>query len=524
MIELSGEWREAHGREIAYRLAAATLALAIFAIDTFTSIQSAIAVLYVFVLLIVADTLSRRGIMWVAAGCAGLAVLSFSITHGLGASFSEILRLAVALAAILITTALLLRHHASRQELIAANAALARSERRFRSIFEHARVSLWEQDYSRVREMLAALRAQGVTDIAAYAEQFPEISRQIAATITTIDVNEATLELLGATSRDEVLGPLDRFLPADAPGLIEVVRALFEGRDYYEGRGRIIDLDGRTRTVLVGLTFPDDDAGFTRVVASLVDITEREQTQQALLAAQAELARASRTATIGALSASIAHELNQPLAALVINAQALIRWLRREPPDLEAASQAAERMARDGMRASEIVQRTRSMLVRGERRDETIDLRQLTDEVVGLLEHELNVHSARIRTHFVPDAASVTANRVEMQQVLINLIMNGLHAMAECLPSMREIAVAIDCPDASHVRLSVRDRGIGMTEDNLAKIFDPFFTTKSDGMGMGLAIVRSTIEAGGGRLTARNHEEGGAVFEFVLPAFVPVEN
>ncbi|SMF18184.1 His Kinase A (phospho-acceptor) domain-containing protein [Azospirillum oryzae] len=520
------EWgsSQAAGRAAERRLGllAIPLALTVFVIDTFTDIESAIAVLYVLVLLLAATALSRRGILRVAAGCALLAVLSFFLSHWHDMDLSTVLRCGVSLAAILITGALLVRDHDSRALLVRANTALARSERRYRGMFEQARISLWEQDFTAVTAALDALRADGVTDIAAHAQANPGWAREMGAAVVTTNVNDATLELLGAAGRAEVLGPLERFLPAEDPALPQILLALWDGRDRFEGRAQLIAADGRTLTVLLGISFPDDGVGFDRVVVGVVDITQRERTQEALLAAQAELARAARAATLGALSASIAHELNQPLGAIVLNAQACLRWLRRDPPDIETAAKAADRIVRDGKRAADIVQRTRGMLVRDTRCDETIDLRQLVEEVALLLERELSAAAAVLVTGFAPDVPPVRGSRVALQQVLINLVTNGLHAMAEAGTPRRELTVTVErAGDGAEVRVAVRDRGRGIDEASRARLFDPFFTTRPDGMGMGLSICRSTVESCGGTLTAHNHAEGGAVFEFTIPAALP---
>jgi PAS domain S-box-containing protein len=505
------------------RFVAPLLAVGVFAVDTFTDVPSAIAVLYVVVMLVAARTHGQPGVFFAGLSCLGLTIASFFISHGLAASFPAVLRLLVSLAAVLITTMLLMRDQASRAELLAAHAALTRSERRYRLIFENARVSLWEQDYARIAAVLNDLRERGITDLAGYAQQDPGFADRCAALIITTDVNEATLELMGAQRREEVLGPLRRFLPANPDALIQALQALLDGRQRHERPGTILRLDGRVRTVLLGLSFPEDERGLSRVITSLVDITEREETQEALTAARAELARAARAATVGALSASIAHELNQPLGAVVMNAQTCLRWLRRDPPDIGAASQAAERIARDGMRASELVRKTRGMLVKGDRREELIDARHLVEEVLALLERETAASGTRIILHAVPGAPQIRANRVEMQQVLINLVGNALQAMANRPSASREITLTVDVPEAERVLISVAGRGTGITGDDLPKLFDPFFTTKADGMGLGLAICRTTIEAAGGSLTARNREGGGAIFDCLLPAAVVQE-
>ncbi|MGO4125675.1 sensor histidine kinase [Inquilinus sp. YAF38] len=508
------------GRRRCHRLLALLLGVAVFVVDTFTDVTGAIAVLYVVVLLIAADTLSRRGLILLAATCAGLAAAAFLAMHGLEPDVSAAVRFGISLAAIAITAALLLRDQASKRSLVAANAALARSERRYRSIFEQAPVALWEQDYSEVRAMLTTLRQQGVQDLAAHARAYPAFARDCIRRIRTVHANDATAELLRLSSPSEALGPLERFLPADDPALLAVLTAVAEGGSQFEGRGKLVAADGQVLTVLLGIAFPDDADEFGRVVVATVDVTQREQIQQTQLAAQAELARASRAATVGALSASIAHEINQPLGAVVMNAQTCLRWLGKDPPDVEAAVRAAERTVRDGRRAAEIVQRTRGQLVRDQRNDEATDLRALIEETIALLETELSTHEATVVTQFAPSLPPIRADRVALQQVLINLMTNGLHAMVETAAPARELTVSVDGPAApdAEVRVSIRDRGKGIPDDVQARLFEPFFTTKRGGMGMGLAICRSTIETYGGRLTARTHEQGGAVFEFALPA------
>ncbi|WP_343712189.1 ATP-binding protein [Inquilinus sp.] len=508
------------GRRRWYRLLALLLGAAVFVVDTYTDVTGAIAVLYVLVMLVAADAIPRRGLILLALACAGLTVLSFCLSHGLGADVSAMTRLGISLAAIIVTAALLLRDQTSKRSLMRAHTALARSETRYRSIFEQARFSLWEQDFSAVRDRLAALRDQGVRDLAAYAREHPEFTRDCARLIRTVDINDATAELLRIRSRAEGLGSIERFLPAGDPALLEVLTAVAKGHGRFEGRAKLVAADGSVRTVLLGISFPEEADEFGRVVVGMVDVTEREQLQQTQMAVQAELARASRAATVGALSASIAHEINQPLGAVVMNAQTCLRWLGKDPPDVEAAIRAAERTVRDGRRAAEIVQRTRGQLVRDERRDAAIDLPALVEETLALLDTELKSHAARVVTRFAPTVPPVRADRVALQQVLINLVTNGVHAMADTPAAARELTVGVDGPagpDAPEVRVSVRDRGRGIADDAQARLFEPFFTTKRGGMGMGLAICRSTVESYGGRLTAANHEEGGAVFAFALP-------
>lgn len=526
---LAGTMKDSGGNELGggrlrFLIAAFLLGVLVFSIDTFTTIESAIAVFYVLVLLLAADSLTRRGVVILAGICMFLTLFAFIYGHGWSVDYghgwnddiSSFLRLVVSLAAIAITAGLIVRNHAVRELLVEMNAALTQSEKRYRSIFEQSLLALWEQDFSAIFRWMDELRAQGVTDFGAYARQHQGVGRESARLIHTVTANEATLELLGASSLGDIMGPVERFVSPDETVSVDLLQACFEGRDRFEGRAQIVTLSGRQLTVLIAARFPEAGS-FERVIVGMVDITQREQTQQTLLALQTEVARASRAATVGVLSASIAHELNQPIGALVMNAQTCLRWLRREVPDIEAASKAAERMVRDGKRASEIVTNTRSMLTNGSRKFAILDLREMIEETRALLEHELAADRVIFRVDYASGVAPIEGSRTELQQVMINLITNGIQAMKENGTGAPEITVKVDSPDPEHVRVGVRDRGKGLNEDIIERLFDPFFTTKQNGMGMGLAICRQAIEARGGNLTARNHPEGGAVFEFVLP-------
>jgi C4-dicarboxylate-specific signal transduction histidine kinase len=216
----------------------------------------------------------------------------------------------------------------------------------------------------------------------------------------------------------------------------------------------------------------------------MFDITERELAQKALFEAQAELALASRAATVGALSASLAHELNQPLGALVVNAQTLLRWLDRDPPDLAAVSRSAERIVRDSQRASDIIQSTRSMLGKHSPVVEPVSLADLISETHALMESELLRSRVVFETHAASDLRTVNAVRIELQQVLINLITNAIQAMADTPEELRRISVTIEPADSQGVRVSVRDSGPGLSAGILDKLFKPFCTTKETGLGM----------------------------------------
>lgn len=504
--------------DIGLTLLGAVMGVFVFGIDTFTSIESAIAVLYVVALLTAADALSRTGIMMAAGVCLSLCVLSYLVQHGVSDDLQTILRLLVSLSAIAITAALLLRNDAARSELLRSHEELARGEYRYRSIFEEARVAIWEQDYSRLYDYLQSLRHEGVTDITAYAGASPDFVRQCAGMVETVAVNHAAVELLHARSEAELLGSLSKFIPSEDHRFLEVIAALYEGRKQFEAQGTIQAMDGAVKSVMTVLRYPEDRGALDRVIVCLVDITEQEQTHAALLAAQMELARANRVSTVGVVSASIAHELHQPLGALTVNAETCLRWLDREPPNLEAARKAVERMVSDAERASAIVKNTRSLVSRHPASMEIIDATALVRETATLLDHQLRTEGVSLRVTGGDNAMMVAMARNELQQVIINLVTNAAQAMSHAGSPRRSVTISMKRPTPAMLRIDVADTGPGVDETCVNKLFDPFFTTKPDGMGMGLAISRSAVEARGGRLTvANNHPEPGSCFTVELP-------
>ncbi|MET7245006.1 MFS transporter [Methylobacterium sp. EM32] len=392
--------------------------------------------------------------------------------------------------------------------------ALARSERRYRALFEQAHVALCEIDLSAVHEAVttsSGAQAPGSILHEAIAR------RDASPDVTLVDVNEATVQLLGGASRESVLGSMTYFLPPGSDLLAILLARLGQGGGRFEMQGKLLRADGREVTAILVMALPDDDSGYDRVPCAMIDVTERERAKEALLAAQSELARAGRVATVGAISASIAHEVNQPIGAMVMSAEACLRWLRRETPDLAAAERAAERAVRDGMRASQIVQRTREQLRRDRRPLEIVDLRDVLAEATNLLDREISAASATLRMRISVPEARVLADRVELQQVVVNLVMNGLHAMRTVPETRRRLDVALSAPSPDGVRLTVSDCGTGIAPDQLPKLFSPFFTTKRDGMGIGLSICKAIVEAHGGTLCGRNNEGPGATFAVELP-------
>ena len=250
------------------------------------------------------------------------------------------------------------------------------------------------------------------------------------------------------------------------------------------------------------------------------DITETrrlQHEQRRYHEIQLQLAHANRIATLGQLSASIAHELNQPLTGIITNCGTCLRMLTSDPLNLDGARDAVRRTMRDGNRASDVIARLRALFNKKEHASESVDLTEATREVIALSLGELQNGRVIVRTELADDLPLVTADRVQLQQVILNLILNAVDAMKEVDDHPRDLLVETACEDANHVRVSVRDCGVGIDPQAFNKLFDPFYTTKSHGMGIGLSISRSIIESHEGRLWASANDGPGATFSFSIP-------
>ena len=239
---------------------------------------------------------------------------------------------------------------------------------------------------------------------------------------------------------------------------------------------------------------------------------------EALQKVQTELAHVTRVMTLGELTASIAHEVNQPLAAIVTNGNACLRWLGSTTPNLSEARQAVQRIIKDGYRASEVIARIRSLVKKTTPRNDWVDLNVVIVEVFALAQNEARRNRVLLKQQLKNDLPPVRGDRVQLQQVILNLIMNGMEAIAKSNDTVRELTVSSGQDEANNVIIAVSDSGGGLDSANLERVFDAFFTTKPDGMGMGLAISRTIIESHGGRLWATADSTKGAVFQFNLPA------
>jgi C4-dicarboxylate-specific signal transduction histidine kinase len=251
--------------------------------------------------------------------------------------------------------------------------------------------------------------------------------------------------------------------------------------------------------------------------AVVVDISDRQRAEEALQQAQSDLERLNRIMLLGEMTASIAHEVNQPIAAVITNANAGLRWLGAQQPDADEVRQALGRIVRDGTRAGEVIGRIRALIKKVPPRRELLDINQAIREVIGLTQTETQRNAVRLQSRFADGLPLVSADRVQLQQIMMNLIINAIEAMAGAKDGPRELTIVSGIQDASDVVVEVQDTGPGLDPEEFDRLFQSFYTTKPDGIGMGLAISRSIAEAHGGRLSAAPNNPRGAVFRFTLP-------
>jgi C4-dicarboxylate-specific signal transduction histidine kinase len=248
----------------------------------------------------------------------------------------------------------------------------------------------------------------------------------------------------------------------------------------------------------------------------MVDLTKRKQAEEALRQAQADLAHVSRVTTMGELTASLAHEVNQPIAAAVTNANTCVRWLAADTPNLEEARAAAMRIVKDGRRAGEIISRIRLLFKKGTPQRELVDVNEVIREMIVLVRSEAMRYNIFVGAELATNLPQIMGDRVQLQQVLMNLMVNGIDAMKD-VDSTRELIIKSQRAETEHLLISVSDTGVGLPPQQADQIFNAFFTTKPHGTGMGLRISRSIIESHGGRLWAADISPRGASFSFTLP-------
>jgi PAS domain S-box-containing protein len=379
---------------------------------------------------------------------------------------------------------------ANRQALQRSLQSLQESESRWRAVYENSAAGIALVDAG---GRILAVNPAFENMLGYSAEEFRNMSLM---EITAEDDREAT--------RSQIARLLDG-----------TQREYHQQKRYERSDGRVVWANASVSLI------PATESTAPLLLGIVEDVTERKEAQEGLARAQAELARVMRITAMGELAASIAHEVNQPLTAVLTNAEACLNWLAAEPANLHEARGAVQRIVRDAGSARDVVARIRGFLQRGEACRTRVQIDEVIGEVTDLVQGEVRTHGVSIRGEVAADLPPVFADRVQLQQVILNLVMNAIEAMHNVAPGQRvlEVTAAVCGPDA--VRVAVRDSGAGLDPQHRDRIFDAFYTTKPQGIGMGLAISHSIVEAHGGRLWATPNDGPGETFQFTLPVQTP---
>lgn len=397
----------------------------------------------------------------------------------------------------------------------------AASEEDYRRLIDHLPVALWQVDTRGASAAFDRLKAEGVTDVAAWLEEHPDLIELAKDIVLVTAVNRDAIALFRAESGADLVAPV-RYLFVAAPDLAKrVMIAHFEGRRNYIEETRIAAFDGTPIDVLFTVTYPERPELYDSSLITMLDIGERLRTQAQLRQLQADFTHAARISTLGELATSIAHEVKQPLAAIVTSAETTLRWLKRDDVSLSKLETLTARVISNARRAGDIVQRIRGMAVKHVPERTALDLNEVVEEALLVVRHDIESRVIALSMRYRDGLPKVIGDRIQLQQVVVNLLVNSVQAIVQGggqgSVSGRRIELRTNADGDRAVTFTIRDTGPGIAEDDLERIFESFFTTKDTGMGMGLAICQSIIVSHGGGITASNHPDGGARFQVSLP-------
>ncbi|GAB3093392.1 PAS domain-containing sensor histidine kinase [Lysobacter terrae] len=399
-----------------------------------------------------------------------------------------------------------------------ARAAFEHAEFMYRNMFYGMAVPFLRVDSTRLWEKFARLREEGVVDIDAYFAEHPGFVRAAMEVMPIVEANEAAVQLHRAGCEAEVLGPISRFWAGGSDQAIrDSFAAGFRGEAGFQGEARMLTLDGNEVDVLMLIIATPEMRTKGIVLVGLIDITEQVAARSALESMRSDLAHATRVSVLGELTASIAHEINQPLAAITTSSEAALRWLARPDLNVDELRALMTRVVADAHRAADVVDRVRCMAMRRTTQAEPIAINSVVEEVATFLQHELHAHDVALSLDLAPHLEHINADRIEMQQVILNLSVNAMQAMVSVPADRRRLRIVTGPADAKSVFVRVQDSGPGIPPDRIPRLFESFYSTREGGMGMGLRICRSIVEAHDGHIEASNNKDGGADFRVTLP-------
>jgi len=401
----------------------------------------------------------------------------------------------------------------------ATYADLQRSEQRYRQLFDLVPIALWQLDASALRAMFTELRKAGVTDLEQYFEEHPDFLDSCMSALIYQEANERAVRLFGGRDASDFIGhTVGRGWKARPETFQRAMISRFRGETTFEEETRMNTLDGRTVDVLFTTARLGQIGETTTSVIGAMDITDRVRAREQLQQLQADVAHATRVSMLGELTASIAHEVNQPLGAIAATGAATLRWLAQPNLNIDGIRLRIERMMEDARRAADIIARVRAMATKAAPERELVAIDDIVRDVLLFLRQEIKTRAA-IVTH-KPDksAPPIFGDRTQLQQLVVNLCINAIQATQHADITQRRIEISTTVPDPGGICCTVEDSGPGVSSEHIGQVFDSFFTTKEGGMGMGLAICRSIVTSHGGTLSVDNNGRlGGARFVFTLP-------
>lgn len=386
---------------------------------------------------------------------------------------------------------------------------------RFRELLEYMPIALWQVDARSPGQAFEALKTQGIADIGAYLEANPDLVAFANDTVVVRQVNGAAMQLLGGDCEEQFLQPVRYIFEATPDAAIRVMVAHFEGQRTHIQEMKINTFDGRVLDVLLLVTYPRPPEDLATTFISMVDITDRRRAEIELRKLQEDFAHAARVSMLGEMVASIAHEVKQPLAAIVTNGEASLRWLERAG-GIEKALPLLDSIVFCANQANEIIRRIQAMASKHETVWTELALDEVVDEAIQVIMHESREKQVAIDLRLNAPGAMIRGDRVQIQQVVVNLVVNSVQAIAHTKGVNRRVTIGTEA-DKDVVRLAVVDNGPGFAANDLDHVFDGFFTTKAAGMGMGLTICKSILAAHGGDILAGNHALGGGEMRVWIP-------
>ena len=400
-----------------------------------------------------------------------------------------------------------------------AEEAMRDSEQRYRHLFHHMPIAMFQLDARELAKLFRELRAQGVTDLSAYLGRNPDFLHRAMDALVVNEVNDRSVQMFGARDASELAGSLTRYWRVSPEAFQRGLETRFRGERIFQEETKVATLDGRVIDVLCTSARLGRADELEISLVSFIDITERARAQAALQQLQANFAHASRISMLGELTALVAHEVNQPLAAVVTNGEAALRWLNRAEPELAEARESIRSIVDDGQRAGDIIARIRAMAGGRVPQQTALSLHDIIEESMMFLRHEFQSKEVAVSLDLAPALPPVLGDRIQLQQVVVNLGINAVQAMAHAATGRRQLAIRTMLTGRNTLCCTLEDSGPGIKSDHLTQLFERFFTTNDGGMGMGLPISRSIIEAHGGQIRADNESAfGGARFSFTLPA------